>query len=59
MTPNLAHEEIQDILAARDTGDLELVAYVEELVAAHRATAVVEAALASDPVVLWAAGEGC
>lgn len=51
MTTQLAHEEILDLLAASDAGPDRLLACVEDLVAAYRASAVVEAQLAADPAV--------
>ena len=46
MSATLAHEETVDLLNAADEGPLELVAFVEELVSAHRDDAVVMAVLA-------------
>lgn len=54
MTFTLPAEEAADLLHAAEAGPFELVAYVEELVDAHRIEAVVMADLANDPVVLWA-----
>lgn len=53
MSP-LPAEEAADLLHAADAGPFELVAYVEELVDAHRAQAVVEAEMSGEPVVVWA-----
>ena len=46
MSAWMTHEEIIDLLAAADTGALELVAHVDELIDAHRDDAVVMADLA-------------
>ena len=46
----LPHEETVDLLAAADKGPLELVAYVEELVAAQRDDVLVQADLGRTPI---------
>lgn len=53
MTFTLPAEEAADLLKAADAGAFELIACAEEIVSAHRSSAVVEAEMANDPVVVW------